>query len=57
LKVILGSWGCRTGRGVVGGDGHVGDWYEEGDVGVCGVDGSRPAEKCSGGVAEWNRGW
>jgi hypothetical protein len=24
---------------------------------VCGVGGSRPAEKCGGRVAEWDRGW
>src|ERR1700730_3868333 len=34
LKVILGSRGSRVGWGVVRGDGHVGDWYEEGDVWV-----------------------
>jgi hypothetical protein len=57
LKVVLGSRGSCVGWGVVGGDGHVGDWYEKGDVWVRGADGSRPGKKCGGRVAERDRGW
>jgi hypothetical protein len=56
LKVVLGSRGSRAGWGVIGGDGHVGDWYEEGNVGVCGADGSRKTEEGGVGVAERDRG-